>query len=177
VIFPHPSYAIAGRYVARYQLSGAVNVLVSVGAEIVIEYVGRGFDVGELSRGKSVHATLPIAWADRFMDASTWLKTARRDRTFRAIERREYLEQRNERLLELTHEFGIGNTEVETAVPEMVPILSTTTLKRVQQDVIDPLIEAAETGGLPRVSTTLANLYESGTYVFEVWIRERTTTA
>jgi hypothetical protein len=171
--FPHPTYAIAGRYLPRHQTGGAVNILLRLSEEIAIDYVGRGFDVGDITRGKSAHSTLRIEWSDRFAKPSHWLRDARGSGTHWRISASDYAQQRQERIAELVSEFGHTVSEVAIAVPESLPVLSDSILKRVQAEFIDPLLRSAEAGTLPRVSATMANLYDAGSYAFELWIPER----
>lgn len=173
LVFPHPTYAIAGKYLARYHTAGATNILVSLGKEIVIEFVGRGFDVGDITRGKSAHSTLRIDWSERFEKPMQWLKSARSANALWNISAANYAQQRGERITELANEFGHAVAEVSVAIPETVPSLSDAILKRIRTEFLDALLAAAESGGLPRVSAAMANLYDKYSYAFELWIPQR----
>ncbi len=59
----HASVYFTGEVVARYKTSGAANLIIDWGKSVNLEYVGPGFDGGELTRGKSSsHTSISIPW-------------------------------------------------------------------------------------------------------------------
>jgi hypothetical protein len=59
----HASVYFTGGVVERYKTSGAVNLIIDWGKSVNLEYVGPGFDGGELTRGKSrSHTSISIPW-------------------------------------------------------------------------------------------------------------------
>ena len=64
--FRHPSVFFTGRFIERWEIRGGINILIIWNSLIIIEYVGKGFDVGDLSRGIcSSHQTIKIPWEIR----------------------------------------------------------------------------------------------------------------
>ena len=58
----HPSTMLTGHYTPRYKTNGAIMVVFEKNDKILIDYVGPGFDVGDITRGKTVHTALEIPW-------------------------------------------------------------------------------------------------------------------
>lgn len=48
----HPSTMLTGHYTPRYKTNGAIMVVFEKEDRILIDYVGPGFDVGDITRGK-----------------------------------------------------------------------------------------------------------------------------
>ena len=59
----HPSVLFTGTYKQRYEVSGGVCIRFDWLNSVLVEYVGPGFDVGELSRGfTNAHFTVEASW-------------------------------------------------------------------------------------------------------------------
>ena len=58
----HPSTMLTGHYTPRYKTKGAIMVVFEKGDRVLIDYVGPGFDVGDITRGKTIHTAISIPW-------------------------------------------------------------------------------------------------------------------
>lgn len=59
----HASLYFTGKIIERFNTKGAINVIIDWGKSVDFDYVGPGFDGGELTRGRnSSHSHIHIPW-------------------------------------------------------------------------------------------------------------------
>lgn len=176
--FKHPSIAISGSYVPRYQTEGAVSVYWEKTVGITVEHVGPGFDVGDLTRGKTVHSRLWIPWNERYGRAKDWLRYSEHvHRTSWHISEVEYAIARNSRIQELTRELGeIRLKDIQSSIPTTSLRCGLPTLKRIQLEIIENILYSSVEDRDLAESTrflVMANIYKAGTSVLELWLPDQ----
>ncbi len=61
--FAHPSQYFFGKTVERPYISEGLSIVIDWNKSITIEYVGQGFDAGELTRGNNTyHRSVVVPW-------------------------------------------------------------------------------------------------------------------
>jgi hypothetical protein len=177
--FIHPSIELLGRYAPRYETTGAANVLIHRHERIVFEYVGPGFDVGDITRGKAAHASLVIPWEHRFDKPSEMLREARAvHHSLYHVSRPDYLASRRYRIKELAAPLGESSDLADRAIPSTAPTLTLPVLDLIHRSSLGKI--HAVFGGestLAPISSILMNLYATGAHVFEIWESKRSTIA
>lgn len=166
LVFEHPSIACIGRYLPRYRVDGGLVVLFSQSAGIVVEYVGPGFDVGEITRGRDVHSTVQVTW-----DQTAEIVSHASPMTGRRIDisHSQYTTSRHRRLKELSDCFGYDK---QPDIISAIPTLPSRFTIRLGRQVVDEIVLPAIANGLVRrhelVAITL-NIYGHCFYVFEAF--------
>lgn len=174
--FPHPSVDISGRYIPRYEVSGGVMVMVEKFQFIAIDYVGQGFDVGEITRGNNIHTSIVIPGESMHemlaVPAEEWPN--RHDFSLQNISPKEYEASRKSRIKELSG-YLEKSTKVayEKVIPYHAPTFSLSILNQINS-LIKPVImsksmKVGETFGI------MINLYEENPYVFEIYSPTRSS--
>ena len=163
--FSHPSTYFTGENVARYDLSGACNVVIDWDKIISIDFVGNGYDCGELSRGKnSPHSTIDIPWyLSDWPPSSIWNNSM-----VKHIERYKYEQSRQQRIETLV-EMGYDKATVE----EKIPIVPNMLDKRLFCNIFDNCVKKIikhRSGFEPKIPLMiLINIYGDKLHVFEMW--------
>lgn len=170
VAFLHPSLQFTGAYLPRYRTSGAATILRLQGAWIV-EYVGPGYDVGDLTRGAAVHVSLRIPSEALADSASSILRYARAlPGNFRQISPCAYSECRARRISTLIkHLHEDAAQDIRSAIPTEPPVLSLSLLRSLQ-DIIWRLAYRLEQPLFRQYETLLLNIYPGpSVHAFEIW--------
>jgi hypothetical protein len=169
----HPSVELVGHYVPRYRLSGGLMIAVLKYDSIVVEYVGSGFDVGDITRGRGVHWGVSIPWEYRHGDPADTLRYARLTKGIDMIDEELYLQCREERIAELIDELGEPHREdIACSIPLVPCPLAPGIFQRVCSTCLKPIIDMP-IADLPQSSAVMVNLYHDIPYVFELFLPER----
>lgn len=177
--FAPAALEITGTYLPRYCSSGGANVLVRPGNEIVFEYVGDGFDAGDLTRGQAVHWSTCIDWDNRFEGAKRlFMRRRALLRTYYEATDEQYTESRRRRIADLVVLCGAAVREdAERMIPTSRPQLSIDALEAIYSSGLEKLILELEAPGAMRRfgndGVVMMNLYGAKAYVFEVWSSAR----
>ena len=179
LLFPHPSREILGRYVPRSGTQGAANVLVEAGRQLVLEYVGPGFDAGDLTRGKTAHCTMIIPWALRFEIGKVppGQLTAQGGQLFQ-ITAEAYDRSRSERvgeLVELTRLHPVPDCDIPMEPPRLTPPVIRQIWSSGISALLDRYANPDDGERLGDVFMVIMNFYGDTPYVFEIWRPERST--
>lgn len=163
--FLHPSVYFTGNMATRYDLSGACNVIINWEKNISIDFVGTGYDCGELSRGKNLaHSTVVIPWylCDWPSDF-IWNHL-----TVSHISSLKYEKSRKARVDALV-ELGYDKAVVEQKIPTGPSRLDKSLFCTVFDECIKKVIKYPEefTFKIPLMITI--NIYNSQPHVFEIW--------
>jgi hypothetical protein len=171
--FQHPSIDLTGRYIPRYKTQGAASVILNANDNITIEYVGAGFDVGDLTRGKTVHASIVIPWSERNMPPTELYRLVKRNVYFsHEISQDNYVVSRAERMKELSSLLDENDIlEIENSIPLEKPLLSRYLFSKIYSLCVDKLSNCQHKLG--NNFGALINIYGSHLYVFEIWKKER----
>ncbi len=172
LVLKSPSVEAVGRYIPRYAVDGGAMVIVHKGSNVTYEYVGAGFDVGDITRGKTVHSRVEVPWDLRNdKEASIFWQTkllgGRED-----ISHAGYVVSRQERINELQNKFNFDEVLLQKHISRQRPSLTLNTfrcLNRVVQPVLHSGVDFGNHYGI------MMNIYESHPYVFELWLPSRSS--
>lgn len=170
----HPSTMLTGHYTPRYKTKGAIMVVFEKGDRILIDYVGPGFDVGDITRGKTIHTAISIPWDSIYEKPIHNYKDAKMigEGLFQITDK-QYQVSRNNRINELTLNLKEQEIEeIENSIPRETPKLDYKLFKQLYNECIDKIIY----GNFYMPSKpfgVMMNIYEGKFCVFEVWNIER----
>lgn len=108
-----PSLLYNGSYQSRCKTDGGIVITVEYLTQVVIEVVGKGFDCGDITRGKTFHYSIVIPWGVFDGNIKSIYKFIKYGKTMKAISDDEYaasIVQRKKRLLSGELIFGYDNT-------------------------------------------------------------------
>lgn len=164
--FEHPSMYFTGKIIERYRISGGLNILVDWLKKITIEYVGPGFDVGELTRGCSnYHCLIEIPWELALYPPSyIWSHCS-----LKKISSKKYEQSRHNRINTLVNAMHYNEIEVEQFVPLKINLLNEEIFCIVFHECIKKIVKNMEYFKVETPIVILANLYGTKLHVFEIW--------
>ena len=174
LVSKHPSTRLTGHYIPRYKTNGAIMVVFEKEDRILIEYVGPGFDVGDITRGKSVHTSISIPWDSIYEKPIHNYEESRMiGKGLFQISDEQYQVSRNNRIKELILNLKEQKiNEIKASIPKPTPKLDYKTFKQLYDECIDRIIY----GNFQIPSKPfgiMMNIYEDKFCVFEVWNIER----
>lgn len=170
----HPSTMLTGHYTPRYKTKGAIMVVFEKKYRILIDYVGPGFDVGDITRGKTVHTAISIPWNSIYEKSIHNYKDAKMvgEGLFQITDK-QYKVSRENRINELT--LNLKEREIEkikNSIPTETPRLDYKLFKKLWDECIDKIIYG--NFNMPsKPFGIMMNIYEEKFCVFEVWNIER----
>ena len=173
----HPSTMLTGHYVPRYKTNGAIMVVFEKENKILIDYVGAGFDVGDITRGKNIHTALSIPWNSIYEKPSNNYKYAKmmKENWFQ-ISDKQYQVSRENRINELiTNLKEKDNTEIISSIPTETPKLPYELFEKLYTECIDRIIYSGIRNN-NKPYGIMMNIYNDKFCVFEVWNIERSLT-
>lgn len=119
----------------RYISNGGFNVAIKQNEEIIIEFVGKGFDAKELTNGICVHETFSIPWDSvLFCDSAAKLE---KFKTFSASQS-EYNQSKNYREKYL-NKIGHENQEYAPHLPQECGFVSNFVKEEILNKIVFPL--------------------------------------
>lgn len=170
----HPSTMLTGHYTPRYKTNGAIMAVFEKEDRILIDYVGPGFDVGDITRGKTIHTAMSIPWDSIYEKPIHNYKEARMigEGLFQITDE-QYQVSRSNRIKELTLNLKEQEIdEIENSIPKKTPKLDYKLFRQLYNECIDKIIY----GNFQMPSKPfgiMMNIYEDKFCVFEVWNIER----
>ena len=173
----HPSTMLTGHYTPRYKTNGAIMAVFEKEDRILIDYVGPGFDVGDITRGKTIHTAMSILWDSIYEKPIHNYKEARiiGEGLFQITDE-QYQVSRSNRIKELTLNLKEQEIdEIENSIPKKTPKLDYKLFRQLYDECIDKIIY----GNFQMPSKPfgiMMNIYEDKFCVFEVWNIERSIT-
>lgn len=176
IAFKHPSIELLGVYVPRYKTSGAAVTLINIRENIIIDYVGPGFDAGDITRGKTVHSSILIPWDQRYIKPDQILRQARITESIYQISDENYTLSREDRITDLLQLLGEKHyEEIEGAIPLSTPKVTPTLLANIYniyKDCVDKPFYV-DSKYLGNRFAILINMYGHKMHVFEVYLPQR----
>lgn len=173
LIFQHPSLSLTGSYIPRYQADGGATILINKEEDVTIEFVGKGFDVGDITRGKTVHTSLsiPIAYVfERYRHLyRNNLKGIVGNRF--DITSELYNISRTKRITELKSDIGEKHS-FENDIPLVENTLSYKQFKTIFTECVEPIILSNDPV-LNHIFGIMMNIYKGHLYIFEIWNSSR----
>lgn len=170
LVSEHPSIQTTGHYISKIQGDGGVMIRIEKNNEIVIEYVGPGFDVGEISRAKSVHTVRAIPWVLLDENILNLYRYAKHLGTGYDIAPDVYRQARKERLDNLKKLKSIGEQEswlLEKSIPIKAKSLDYKLFKKIYIECIEKLLDYINKHTVREISI-MGNIYENNVCYFEV---------
>ena len=173
LIFQHPSISLTGSYIPRYQVDGGATVIINKEEDVTIEFVGKGFDVGDITRGKTVHTSLsiPIAYVfERYRHLYRYnLKGLIGNRFDISFEL--YRISRMKRITELQSDLGEKHS-CENDIPLRENTLSYHHFKTLFVQCVEPIILSTDPV-FDHIFGIMLNIYKGHPYIFEIWNSSR----
>ena len=118
----------------KIKTDGAFNVYMQLYDKVFVDYLGKGFDMGAITKGKEIHESWVIDWKDvLFLKPSN----INEQRTF-LISQDDYLESARRRLAHLLN-IGYEPEEIKGKIPKTYTPMSLTIKDMLINDVIVPL--------------------------------------
>lgn len=170
----HPSTMLTGHYIPRYKTNGAIMVVFEKGDRILIDYVGPGFDVGDITRGKTIHTAVSIPWDSIYENPIHNYKDAKMigEGLFQITDE-QYRVSRSNRINELTLNLKEKEIEeIEHSIPTKTPCLDYKLFKKLYDECIDKIIYGNFQMPMKPFGVMM-NIYEDKFCIFEVWNIER----
>ncbi|NLC88317.1 MAG: hypothetical protein GX682_06115 [Clostridiaceae bacterium] len=174
LVAKHPSTVLTGHYVPRYKTDGAVMIVFEKNTRILIDYVGAGFDVGDITRGKAIHTAIEIPWNSIYeKPIHNYRYSGIMGEQRFQISDIQYEVSRKNRIKELTDNLKESDKEaIINSIPTKTPKLDYALFEKVYTECIDKVIY-----GKPQTSDKpygiMLNIYGDKFCVFEVWNIER----
>lgn len=179
LLFATPSVDTVGVQLERYETAGAANVAVQPGVQIVVEFVGPGFDAGDVTRGRTAHWTAIIDWDDR-LESPRRLAAGNQKvlKSYFEATPEQYTDSRTRRLEDLVVLAGESvRVAADQALPRSGPTLNSESLGAIYSSGLTDLMLRLEDHqarrAFGREALVMMNLYASRAYVFEVWSAAR----
>jgi len=171
LVLKTPSVEATGRYIPRYEISGACMAMVSMGDSIKFDYVGRGFDVGEITRGKAAHYSIVVPWEMRHEKEASIMWQSRAFHLHHQIDAATYDLLRKERIDELENNLG-ANGFPENSIPPEIEPFDLDKFRKFNRIVRSALCSTKLSDNDFGI---MMNLYDNEVYVFEIWHPSRST--
>lgn len=178
--FLHPSIMLTGNYLPRFSTTGAVVAEFECGKHLLLEYVGAGFDSGDITRGKAVHFGWEIPW--RLLDDSP-LRIMQYMQSgglcYFHIKQDEYSALRESRISELDIAYShlltgpvINKEIIRNAVPENAQPMDIGTFKVLYDTCLKKAVHSVYAEH-HNCFALIINFYAGMPYVYEVWTPQR----
>lgn len=158
----------------RYLYTGGFNASFTLGSELVIEFVGRGFDGHELTQGWAVHERYVVVWPDLpfVVDRPDLMRHTIEH--FR-VSSDTYAKQRAERIDFLVHDCHYDAALVEAHVPEQYDFLRCAPINRFLRYIVFELYRQHEQLALDGFRTfgVQGNFVDGHPEPWEIFLPER----
>lgn len=163
--FKHPSIYFTGNKVERWGISGGINILFLWYSKIIVDYVGKGFDVGDISRGQTQpHQTITIDWSMVRKDLQSVWDTL----SYSIISQDAYSESRKNRI-EFLKTQGYNFQILENSIPLSFEPMEYKCFQLLYKECIMPVVWKKNLFNEQIPITILVNRYQFKFHVFEIW--------
>lgn len=164
--FKSPSVYFTKKRIPRYSVSGGVNILIEWYKCIVIDYVGPGFDVGELTRGCNCsHQSFFVPWNYIHYPPNQIFT----DSINNHISQDAYINARDHRINTLASTFGYDITSVKQCIPQESVKMPRSIFLTIWKECISKIVKKVHYLHSMNDLVILVNLYEEKLHVIEVW--------
>lgn len=120
----------------KVRTDGAFNVYLQMGQKVYIDYLGKGFDMGGITKGRENHETWSFDWNDALF--VTPYNMNRYSHTI--ITQEQYLGSARRRLQQLL-DLGYSREYIQGKVPKTYSPMPNSTKERLLDDILLPLYE------------------------------------
>lgn len=159
--------------IPRYKIDGGIFVLFEFD-RIIIEHVGRGFDVGDLTRGKSVHNRIIIPISMLYEKPYEIFKYSKINfpNNFYSISVQDYNVEKMNREKDLVEELSEqGFSLAKSEIPNNAQPFTLNMFKKVYTECIEKVIYSGIV--IERPFGIMMNVYNNNFCVFEIWQKKR----
>ncbi|MBR6964852.1 hypothetical protein IKH83_00865 [Candidatus Saccharibacteria bacterium] len=162
--------------VPRYLYDGGFNAVFSTNKSVTIDFVGKGFDGGELTKGLAVHEHFEIPWKEVLFIRNR-ADILRISGTFyRHVYTDKYAEQRKARVEFLIKQCGYEKELVEAHIPKNFKPLYNYLISDFMENIVVPLVtkapEMSRVDGL-KIFGVQGNFVRGKVQPFEIFIPDR----
>ncbi len=157
-----------GRFCPTYETDGCFYLNYRTKEELIIDYIGKGWDGSYLSHGSACHETYVIPWEDiLFLNNKN-----RMQYRIKVVGQSEYNELRTARLNELSRK-GISRQEVEKSIPCKYNGIKNDYFIQVVNQVIIPMYDSKDLQRRYKEYIPIAQIENGEVLVPEVILPER----
>jgi len=159
---------------SRSETSGAIMVIMENKTYVYIEHVGKGFDIGDITRGKAVHNSIRIPWDILFEDPSQIYRSVYYDFPMYSyhVSETNYSIQRLERINQITSLNEEKNENCGEKIPYYAEFLTLTLFKKIFEELINKVILQQLNLRYPTIGIMI-NIYEGNFCALEIWTPSR----
>lgn len=173
LIYKNPYGLDKQEIIPRYELDGGIFVLFEFD-RILVEHVGKGFDVGDITRGKTVHNSIVIPnciMYDTPYEIFKYSKVIFPD-NFYTISSKDYKNDKINRENELVYVLNEQSySTTKNKIPDFVQPLTLDLFKKIYQECIEKVIYTDVV--LRKPFGIMMNLFHDVFCIFEVWQERR----
>lgn len=158
-----------GEFCPTYETDGCFYLNYRTKKELIIDYIGKGWDGSYLSHGSACHETYVIPWEDiLFLDDNNRMQYRKK-----VVGQSEYNELRISRINELNRHKGISKEELEKLIPYKYNGIKNEYFRQVVNQVIIPMYDSKDLQRIYKEYIPIAQIENGKVLVPEVILPER----
>ena len=124
------------KQIPRFEDDGGFSVLFDIYKNIIIEFVGKGFDGRELTHGKTVHESYVIPW-NKLLNIKNKYELENDDDIKKyTIKEKDYLISRNERIKFLMERCKYDKNILDRKIPDKYIPMNDSIVKQIMNDIV-----------------------------------------
>lgn len=133
-------YWNTGKFCPVYEIDGSFYLDYITNKQLIIDYVGKGWDGSALSHGSACHETYVIPWENiLFFDDNNKMKYRKK-----VVGEKEYNDLRKERIKQLNEQYGFQKEICEEIVPCKYKGIGNDYFREVINKVVIPMYDSSE---------------------------------
>lgn len=157
-----------GKFCPTYETDGCFYLDYRTGQELIIDYIGKGWDGSFLSHGSACHETYVIPWKDiLFLDDTNRIRYRKQ-----VVSTRQYNEQRIERINKLIKN-GVSKETAEKSIPNNYRGINNDYFRQVVEKVVIPMYDRKDLQRHYKEYIPIAQIENGEVLVPEVILPER----
>ena len=164
----HPSIMMVGHYIPKELADGGISIDIIFGNKIILEYVGKGFDVGEITRNKGIHSCLIIPWSYLYEPVNKIFNLISRSKFRYDISDEQYARMRENRINELNNRATRDMKKyLERCIPQKCSGISFSLFQKIYYECIHKIIPNRRINQYGEI-VLVGNIYENKICFFEL---------
>lgn len=157
-----------GKFCPTYETDGCFYLDYRTGQELIIDYIGKGWDGSFLSHGSACHETYVIPWKDiLFLDDTNRIRYRKQ-----IVSPRQYNEQRIDRINKLVKN-GLSRETAEKSIPNNYKGINNDYFRQVVEKVVIPMYDRKDLQRHYKEYIPIAQIENGKVLVPEVILPER----
>ena len=157
-----------GKFCPTYETDGCFYLDYRTGQELIIDYIGKGWDGSFLSHGSACHETYVIPWKDiLFLDDTNRIRYRKQ-----IVSPRQYNEQRIDRINKLVKN-GLSRETAEKSIPNNYKGINNDYFRQVVEKVVIPMYDRKDLQRHFKEYIPIAQIENGKVLVPEVILPER----